>query len=92
MKIFFIIFFLFLSSSAKSINEYSYDKSGKFNKTFCKEMYENLGSIDIPNRRYVLNVDLILVEHISNIDPINNYFEAYYSLWFIGKIIQSKNI
>ena len=80
MKIFFIIFFLFLSSSAKSINKYSYDKSGIYDKTFCKEMYENLGSTDIPNRRYILNVDL-LVEHISNIDPINNYFEIYNQLF-----------
>tara|TARA_X000000368_G_C22979662_1_gene689317 strand:+ start:81 stop:1217 length:1137 start_codon:yes stop_codon:yes gene_type:complete len=97
MKIFFILTFIFLSSSAKSINEYSYDKSGKYDKTFCKEMYENLGSTDIPNRRYTLNVDL-LVEHISNIDPINNYFEAYYSLWVhwkdnsVKEYLKTKNL
>ena len=76
-----LIFFCFLcTSSANALNDYSYDKTGKFNKKFCKNLYNKLDSTDVPNNRYYLTVDL-LIENIAKIDPINNEFEAYFSLW-----------
>ena len=76
---FFILCLLF-SSSVYGINDYSYDKTGKFDKNFCNILHEDLKSTNVPNSRYFLSVDL-QIDNIANIDSINNTFEAYYSLW-----------